>query len=64
MDNSELLQKLWECAKGKLTTDELNNNLLSAKDDRECTAWHVAAMIFNTRSLEEIWKWGKKNLTP
>lgn len=64
MSISEILQKIWECAKEKLTTDELNNKLLLDKDDREYTAWHVAAMIFNRGSLEKTWKWAEKNLTP
>jgi hypothetical protein len=43
--NSEVLKKLWECAKEKITADELNNKMLIAKDDKEYTAWHVTAMI-------------------
>jgi len=57
---SEIIQKIWECAKEKLTADELDNKLLLAKDHREYTTWHVAAMIFNTGSLEKIWKRAKK----
>jgi hypothetical protein len=38
--NSEVIQKLWECAEEKLTSNKLK--LWLAKDDRECTDWHVA----------------------
>jgi hypothetical protein len=56
--------KVWEWAKEKLTKEELNSKLLLARDDRERTAWQVAAMMFNTESLVEIWKWAKVDLTP
>jgi endo-1,4-beta-D-glucanase Y len=61
--NAEVLEKVWEWVKEKLTTDELNTEFLLAKDDTEHTALHVAAIILNIESLEKIWKWAKSNLT-
>jgi hypothetical protein len=34
----EVLEKIWECAKEKLTKEELRYKLLLAKDHREQTA--------------------------
>jgi ankyrin repeat protein len=52
--NWQALEKMWEWAKEKLTTEELNTKLLLAKDNRERTAFHAAAMIFNTVIRENM----------
>ena len=36
----EMLQKVWVCAKEKLTTEEINNNLLLGTDNEGMTGWH------------------------
>jgi hypothetical protein len=61
--NIQVLQKLWEWAKEKLTTEDLNNKLLLAKDKRGQTAWHVAAECDNLQLLQKLWEWAKEKLT-
>jgi hypothetical protein len=39
---------LWEWTKEVLTTEDISNKFLFAKDDSEGTAWHVAAKKGNT----------------
>jgi len=39
----EILQKVREWAKAKLTTEEINNKLLFATDGQGSTFWHLAA---------------------
>ena len=52
--NVEILQKLQEWARVKLTTEEVNKLFLST--DREIiTAWHVAAKDGQLKLLDEIW---------
>ena len=46
MNNTEVLHILGEWGKEELTTEELNNQFLLAKDDMEQTVWHVAATVF------------------
>jgi len=41
--NIDTLQKLWECPKENLTTEEINNILLLHTDNEGRTAWHVTA---------------------
>ena len=48
--NSEILEKVWEWAKEKLTTEELNNKLILDTDTDGMTAWHLAA----ERGISEI----------
>ena len=54
---------LWEWGKEQLTTEELSNRLLSAKDDKQKNAWQLAAMVGNTESLQKIWEWAKAELS-
>jgi hypothetical protein len=42
------LDVLWEWGKRELTTEELSNNLLLAKDNKQINAWSVAGMMGNT----------------
>jgi ankyrin repeat protein len=59
----EILDKLWELAKEVLNRDELNNDLLLAKDEFEETALHHALYIGNVQILERIWKLAKEQLS-
>jgi len=61
--NSEILEKLWEWAKQKLTTEEIKNKLLLGTDQDGKTAWHYADELGNTKILQNIWEWAKENLT-
>jgi hypothetical protein len=40
---TESLDKIWECTKAKLSTEEINKKLLLSINNRKMTAWHVAA---------------------
>jgi len=63
LGNLEILQKLWEWAKEKLTTEEINNTLLLGTDNEGRTAWHLAAMWSNVENLQKVWEWAKERLT-
>ena len=39
----EILQKVWEWANEKLTTEGINNKLLLGTDNEGWTVWHWAA---------------------
>ena len=41
--NSEILQKVWDWAKEKLTTQEINNKMFLGTDKEGRSAWHMAA---------------------
>ena len=60
---SEILQKVWEWAKEKLTTEEINNKLLLATDRKGRTVWHTAAFFGIPEIFEEVWDWAKETLT-
>jgi len=62
--NIESLQKIWVWAKQELTADELKSRLLLAKDNREQTAFDVAAEKGNNKVLEILRQWAVEELTP
>jgi hypothetical protein len=37
------MQKIWDMAKEKLTTEEIRNEMLLRTDNDGKTAWHIAA---------------------
>ena len=53
-EDEHLIDKLLECARKNLTTEELNNILLLAIDSREQAAWHLAAMGGKTELKQEM----------
>jgi ankyrin repeat protein len=55
--------KIWDLAKEELTTEEINNKLLLAKNRQQHTAFHLAAEDGNTDALEKLWVWAKEKLT-
>jgi hypothetical protein len=59
----EVLRKLWECGKATVTAEELNNNLLFAKDSDWQTPCHVAAKDGNLEMLQKVWQWARGKLT-
>jgi len=63
MCNLEVLQKVWELAEEKLTTEEINNKLLLGTDNKGKAAWHYAAENGNLEVLHEIWKCTEAKLT-
>jgi len=58
-----VLLKQWEWAKRKLTTEEINNEILLATDNDGKTIWHLAAGMENGDLLQELWVWVKEALT-
>jgi hypothetical protein len=40
--NGVIREKIWEWAKAEIPTEDLNNKLLLAKDDKKQTVWHYA----------------------
>jgi len=50
--NSEILKKLWEWAKEKLTREGINNKLLLGTDKEGRTAWHIAKRRGNSEILQ------------
>jgi ankyrin repeat protein len=59
----EVLDKLWEWAKGVLIRDEFSNELLLANDDKEISALHHAALSGKIQVIEKILKWTNEQLT-
>jgi len=61
--NIQLLEKLWEFAKGILREEEIKNKLLLATDIEEYTAWHLAIKGGKPDILQKMWEWARENLT-
>ena len=62
--STKVLDVLWEWGKEELTTEELSNKLLLAKEDKQKkSASHEAGMVGNKESLEKVCRWAKVNLT-
>jgi hypothetical protein len=59
-ENLEILQKVWDWAKEKLTTGELNKFLL-ATDKEGKTGCHFATMREKLETLQKEWEWAEKN---
>ena len=51
--NSEILQKIWECSKDKLTTEEVNNKFLLVTGNKERSPWHVATQCGKLEILQK-----------
>jgi len=62
-NKSQVLEKLWEWAGKKLTTEEINNKLLLGTDNMGRTAWHLAANESNLEILQKVWEWAEEKLT-
>jgi len=61
--NIELLEKLWECANEKLTTEEINKKLLLATDVDRRTVFHMATDRGRVEILQKLWEWANEKLT-
>jgi hypothetical protein len=51
----DVLQKMWELAKEKLTTEEIKIEMLLRTDDDGRTAWHFAAYRGKLDIMQKIW---------
>jgi len=49
------MQKIWELAKERLTTEEIENELFLCTDRRR-NAWNVAAFEGKLDIMQKIWK--------
>jgi len=58
------LEKIWEWAEAELSTEDLNNKLLLAKDNIKETVWHCASLWDNVELLGRIWKWALEQVVP
>jgi hypothetical protein len=57
------VQKIWDVAEEKLTTDEINNKLLLATDKWRRTVLKLTAECGKIDLLEKIREWAIKNVT-
>jgi endo-1,4-beta-D-glucanase Y len=62
-DKADAWEKLWDFVKEELTTEEIDNELLLAKNRKQQTALHLVAEDGNTDALGKLWEWAKDNLT-
>jgi hypothetical protein len=58
-----MLQKVWEWANGKLTTEEIKNNLLLATGIWGIAVFHAAAKGGELGVLQRVWEWPNKKIT-
>jgi hypothetical protein len=56
------LQKVWQCAKEKITREELNKLLLGT-DKNGRTAWHMAVNCGKIEMLQKVWECPQEKLT-
>jgi hypothetical protein len=60
--SSETFQNVWQCAKEKLTKEELSK-LLLVTDNQGLTAWHLTAYRGTLETLQKVWQCAKEKLT-
>jgi hypothetical protein len=60
--NLQVLEKLWEYAKEKLTTEDINNKILLARYNEGMTVLHKAACGGKLDVLLKIWDWAEEKL--
>ena len=53
----DLMQKIWELAEEKLTTEEIKNEILLRTDHEGTTAWHRAAYGGELEVMQKIMEW-------
>jgi endo-1,4-beta-D-glucanase Y len=59
----KMLQKIWEWANEKFTTEEINKKLLLTTDDEGRNVFYMAAEQGELELLQKIWEWAKETLT-
>ena len=60
MGNAEIFERLWEWAKEIQNKDELNKNVLLARDKREQTALYVATLWNRIGVVDKLWEFAKE----
>jgi hypothetical protein len=58
------MQKVWEWANEKLTTEEIKNKILLATDNGGRTVFHTAVKTTGKLEiLQKVWDWANEKLT-
>jgi hypothetical protein len=57
------LKEIWELAKGNLTTEEIDDNLLLGTGTMGRPAWNVVERWMILDLLQEIWEWVENTST-
>jgi len=55
----DLVQKILELAKGRLTTEDIKNIMLLRTDHTGRNVWHIAANEGKLDTVQKIWEWAK-----
>jgi len=63
LGNLKVIEKLWEWAEEKLTTEEIKNKLLLGTDKEGRTGLHIAAQESKFEILQKVWEWAEEKLT-
>jgi len=61
--NLDVMQRLWELAKERLTTEEIKNEMLLRTDGEGRNVWHIAAYWGKLDVMQRFWVLAKKRLT-
>jgi hypothetical protein len=61
--NAEIVQKIWDCAKQNLTTEELKNRILLATKHLGQSPLHYATRSGNKHLIEKVWQLTEGNPT-
>jgi hypothetical protein len=57
------MQKVWELAEEKLTTEEIKNEMVFRTDREGRTVWHLAIDGSKVYIMQKIWEWAEEKLT-
>jgi len=57
----EIMEKIWELAKERLTTEEIKHEMLLRTDREGRNAWHIAAHRGKLDAIENIWDLAKRD---
>ena len=52
----DVMQKIWEWAKERLTTQEIKNEMLLRTDNEGRNVWHIAAFRGKLYVMQKIWE--------
>jgi len=61
--NVNVMREMWELAKGRLTTEEIKNEMLLRTDREGLNAFQNASFRGDVDVMREIWELAKERLT-
>jgi len=61
--NLDVLQKLWNCTKEKLTKENYKYDMVLVANNEGWTAWHRATYVGNPDLLQKLWDWAEGKVT-